>query len=71
MFSFRFLLVDFGFETAVLKMSSMIPLTILSLDIGETVGKLWIEFSGALLCLVARLFLDVYDKSSNRGQYYK
>jgi hypothetical protein len=36
----------------------MIPLTILSLDIDETVGNLSIEFSGALLLrLVARLFM--------------
>jgi hypothetical protein len=38
-------------------MSSMIPLTILSLDIDETVGNLSIEFSGVLLRLVARLFM--------------
>ena len=42
--------------TAVL-MSSMIPLTILSLDTDETVRNLSIEFSGALLRLVARLFM--------------
>ena len=35
----------------------MIPLTILSLDIDETVGNIYIEFSGALLRLVARLFM--------------
>jgi hypothetical protein len=43
--------------TAILIMSSMIPLTILSLDIDETVGNLSIEFSGVLLRLVARLFM--------------
>jgi hypothetical protein len=37
--------------------SSMISLTILSLDIDETVGNLSIEFSEALLRLVARLFM--------------
>jgi hypothetical protein len=57
MFSFRFLLLDFAFFTAILIMSSMIPLTILSLDIDETVGNLSIEFSGAFLRLVARLFM--------------
>ena len=57
MFSFRFLLVDFGCETAVLIMSSMISLTILSLDIDETVGNLRIELFGALLRLVACLFM--------------
>jgi hypothetical protein len=51
-FLFRFLLVDF-----VLIMSSMIPLTILSLYIDETVRNLSIEFSGALLRLVACLFM--------------
>ena len=43
--------------TAVLIMSSMIPLTILSLDIDETVRNLSIEFFGVLLRLVARLFM--------------
>jgi hypothetical protein len=38
-------------------MSSMIPLTILSLDIDETVGNLCIELFGALLRLVTRLFM--------------
>ena len=38
-------------------MSSMIPLTMLSLDIDESVGNLSIEFSVALLCLVVRLFM--------------
>jgi hypothetical protein len=42
---------------AVLKMSSMIPLTILSLDTDETVRNLSIECSVALLHLVARLFM--------------
>ena len=37
--------------------SSMISLTILSLDIDETVGNLSIEFSEAHLRLVARLFM--------------
>jgi hypothetical protein len=35
----------------------MIPLTILSLDTDETVRNLSIEFSAALLCLVAHLFM--------------
>jgi hypothetical protein len=43
--------------TAVLIMSSMIPLAILSLDTDETVRNLSIEFSVALLHLVARLFM--------------
>jgi hypothetical protein len=38
-------------------MSSMIPLTILSLDTDETVRNLSIEFSVALLHLAARLFM--------------
>jgi Ca2+/Na+ antiporter len=38
-------------------MSSMIPLTMLSLDTDETVRNLSIEFSVALLHLVARLFM--------------
>jgi hypothetical protein len=38
-------------------MSSMIPLTILSLDIDETVGNLSIEFSGALSSALAHLFM--------------
>ena len=43
--------------TAVLIMSSMIHLTILSLDTDETVRNVSIEFSVALLLLVARLFM--------------
>jgi hypothetical protein len=42
-------------STAVLIMSSMIPLTILLLDADETVRNLSIEFSVALLRLVALL----------------
>jgi hypothetical protein len=47
----------FVFCSSTLIMSSIIPLTILSLDIDETVGNLSIEFCGALLSLVARLFM--------------
>ena len=43
--------------TAVLIMSSMIPLTILYLDTDATVRNLSIEFSVALLRLVAHLFM--------------
>jgi hypothetical protein len=43
--------VFYAMKTAVLIMSSMIPLTILSLDTDETVRNLSIEFS------VARLFM--------------
>ena len=43
--------------SAVLIMSSMIPLTILSLDTDETVRNLSIYFSVALLRLVAHLFM--------------
>jgi hypothetical protein len=43
--------------TAVLIMSSMIPLTILSLDTDETVRNLSVEFSVVLLRLVVRLFV--------------
>ena len=43
--------------TAVLIMSSMIPLTILSLDTDETVRNLNIELSVALLRLVVHLFM--------------
>jgi hypothetical protein len=45
--------------TALLIMSSMIPLTILSLDTDETVRNLSIAFSVALLCLVAHLFMSL------------
>ena len=38
-------------------MSSMIPLTILSLDTDETVRNLSVEFSIALLRLVVHLFM--------------
>jgi hypothetical protein len=38
----------------------MIPLTILSLDIDETVGNLSIEFSGALLRLF--MFLLIFNE---------
>ena len=37
-------------------MSSMIPLTILSQDIDETVGNLSIKFSGVLLFMVLLIF---------------
>jgi predicted membrane channel-forming protein YqfA (hemolysin III family) len=60
MFTFVFLLVDFGSFHSVLIMSSMIPLTILSLDIDETVGNLSIEFSGALLRLF--MFLLIFNE---------
>jgi hypothetical protein len=46
--------------TAVLIMSSMIPLTIRSLDIHETVGNLSIELFGALLCLF--MFLLIFNE---------
>jgi hypothetical protein len=47
------LLVDFGSFHSVLIMSSMIPLTILSLDTDETVRNLIIEFSVALIHVLA------------------
>ena len=47
-------------------MSSMIPLTILSLDTDETVRNLSIEFSVALLCLVARLFMFLLISNEQR-----
>jgi hypothetical protein len=47
-------------------MSSMIYLTILSLDTDETVRNLSIEFSVALLCLVARLFMFLLISNEQR-----
>jgi hypothetical protein len=58
-FLFVFLLVDFGsfhscFDNVI---NDSFNYSILSLDIDETVANLSIEFSGALLHLVARLFM--------------
>jgi hypothetical protein len=52
--------------TAVLIMSSMIPLTILSLDTNETVGNLSIEFFVALLRLVSRVGPTISKYISDR-----
>jgi hypothetical protein len=56
--------------TAVLIMSSMIPLTILSLDTDETVRKLSIEFSVALSSIQPEHSVNDFDTQSAFNRWW-